>query len=81
MPGPELFQIIKLKPEWVQADETMGTKDKAWFLLPETNERWLFKYARVNQGVSTGEHWAEKIAAEIAKLIEPPSLSGRVCGI
>ena len=38
----------------------MGTKDKAWFLLPDTNERWLFKYARVNQDVSTGEHWAEK---------------------
>ena len=50
----------------------MGSKDKAWFLLPETNERWLFKYARVNQDVSTGEHWAEKVAAEIAELIGIP---------
>jgi HipA-like C-terminal domain len=50
----------------------MGSKDKAWFLLPDTNERWLFKYARVNEGISTGEHWAEKIAAEIAELFGIP---------
>lgn len=50
----------------------MGSKDKAWFLLPDTNERWLFKYARVNEGVSTGEHWAEKVAAEIADLVGIP---------
>lgn len=72
MPEREPYPIIQLKPEWVRADETMGTKDKAWFLLPDTNERWLFKYARVNEGVSTGEHWAEKIAAEIADLLGIP---------
>jgi len=47
----------------------MGSKDKAWFLLPDKNEHWLFKYARLNKQVATGEHWAEKIAAEIAELI------------
>src|SRR5262245_16967678 len=50
----------------------MGSKDKAWFLLPDKNERWLFKYARLNKQVATGEHWAEKIAAEIAELIGAP---------
>jgi len=68
----EQYAIIHLEPEWVRADETMGSKDKAWFLLPETNERWLFKYARVNEGIYTGEHWAEKIAAEIAELMAIP---------
>lgn len=72
MPQPEPYRIVHLEPEWVQADEAMGSKDKAWFLLPESNERWLFKYARVNAEISTGEHWAEKIAAEIADLLGLP---------
>ncbi len=72
VPQREPYPIIKLEPEWVRSDETMGSKDKAWFLLPETNERWLFKYARVNEGVPTGEHWAEKIVAEIAELFGIP---------
>ncbi|HEY2801848.1 MAG TPA: HipA domain-containing protein [Chthoniobacterales bacterium] len=75
MPQPERYPTVQLKPDWVRSDETMGTKDKAWFLLPDTNEQWLFKYARVNEGVSTGEHWAEKIAAEIAELIGIPHAS------
>jgi len=72
VPELEPYPIIQLDPEWVRADETMGSKDKSWFLLPDRQERWLFKYARVNQEVSTGEHWAEKIAAEIAELLGVP---------
>ncbi len=41
-------------------DETMGTKEKFWY-RDEDGVEWLFKFARVN----TGEHWSEKIAAEI----------------
>ncbi|HEY5991968.1 MAG TPA: HipA domain-containing protein [Candidatus Udaeobacter sp.] len=68
----EPYPIIHLEPEWVRADETMGSKDKDWFLLPDRQELWLFKYPRVNQRVTTGEHWAEKIAAEIAELLAVP---------
>ncbi len=50
----------------------MGTKAKNWVLLPEHSERWLFKFARVNLGVPTGEHWAEKIAAEVADVLGIP---------
>lgn len=46
-------------------EETMGTKDKGW-IEPENGQRWLFKYARVNNGVCTGEDWSEKIAYELA---------------
>ena len=47
----------------------MGSKDKFWYLHPtEEEEYWLFKYPRFN----TGEHWAEKIAAEVAALLEIP---------
>lgn len=68
MRGPN-YPIITIYPEWVQAEEWMGSKNKRWVSLPEDKERWLFKYARVNAGVPTGEHWAEKIAAEVAELL------------
>ena len=43
-----------------------AAKSKFWFLRPGENERrWLFKYPRPG----TGEHWAEKIAAEVAGLL------------
>lgn len=46
----------------------MGTKRKFWYRVPGNSERgiperdWLFKYPRPK----TGEHWAEKVAAEVA---------------
>lgn len=68
MSGP-YYPIITIDPDWVQAEEWMGSKNKRWVSLPEDKERWLFKYARVNAGVPTGEHWAEKVAAEVAELL------------
>jgi len=45
----------------------MGSKNKFWYLDPKAEEGyWLFKYPRCN----TGEHWAEKVAAEVAALLE-----------
>ena len=43
----------------------MGSKDKFWFQDPnDTNEcNWLFKFPTEN----TGQHWAEKVAYEIAR--------------
>jgi len=55
------YRIIEVKPEWIANPEDMGTKDKFWYRSGEETE-WLFKYPRPN----TGEHWAEKVAAEIA---------------
>ena len=47
----------------------MGTKDKFWFRRPEAPEPpWLFKYPRPG----SGEHWAEKVAAEVAARLEIP---------
>ena len=44
----------------------MGTKEKFWYRkLGEGEQEWLFKHPREN----TGEHWAEKIAAEIASVL------------
>ena len=45
--------------------EALGSKPKFWYRPDGTDVDWLFKYAREN----TGEHWAEKIAAEVAGLM------------
>lgn len=47
----------------------MGSKEKFWFRSDDPGGAdWLFKYPRPD----TGEHWAEKIAAEIAATLEIP---------
>ena len=44
----------------------MGSKTKFWYLQEQQERKWLFKFPREN----TGEHWAEKIASEIAELLD-----------
>ncbi len=47
----------------------MGSRTKFWFRFEgDYGRSWLFKYPRCK----TGEHWAEKIAAEVAELLEVP---------
>ena len=43
----------------------MGSKKKFWYIDPD-KRFWLFKFPRPG----TGEHWAEKIVAETAKLLD-----------
>ena len=56
------YQIVEVSPDWRIAVEEMGSKEKFWYRDPETEIDWLFKFPQVN----TGQHWAEKIAAEVA---------------
>ncbi|MDD9856207.1 MAG: HipA domain-containing protein [Gammaproteobacteria bacterium] len=56
------YPVIEVKPEWIVNPEDMGTKKKFWYYDPDQETKWLFKHPRSN----TGEHWAEKIAAEVA---------------
>jgi hypothetical protein len=62
---PERFKVTKVEPEWVLEPEALGTKEKFWYRRTNKSRRWLFKYPQAN----TGQHWAEKIAAEIAYLM------------
>ena len=63
------FEEQEVKPEWILDPEEMGSKTKFWYSRPGGQENnWLFKYPRTN----TGEHWAEKISAEVAALLEIP---------
>ena len=60
------YPIHTIDPEWVLEPEQLGTKRKFWIRAEEgdfSHAEWLFKYPTSG----TGQHWAEKIACEIAK--------------
>ena len=59
---PEPYAIVEVMPEWRMGREDLGSKTKFWYRFERRGRAWLFKYP--NAG--TGEHWAEKIAAELA---------------
>ena len=68
----EPFPIAPITDDMILQDEPMGSKDKCWCQL--TTElgggRWLFKQPR--QQPENIEHLAEKIAYELARLIQLP---------
>ena len=64
--------ILEVDSSWRRGIEDMGSKPKFWFRYKD--EMWLFKQARPN----TGEHWAEKIASEIAELLGLPTHEVRI---
>ena len=57
----DVYPIIEVKQQPAR-DEDLGTKRKFWYRSDETQTDWLFKYPREG----SGEHWSEKIAAEVA---------------
>ena len=59
------YPIIDVRPEWVLEPEEMGSKRKFWYRQTAESAAWLFKFPQPN----TGQHWAEKIAAEISELL------------
>ncbi len=67
------YHIIQVNPEWMLQREEMGSKTKFWYrpLANHTDasvvddNMWLFKYPQPR----TGQHWAEKIAAEVAVIL------------
>ena len=67
---PESYPVLNVEYGWCLGTEAMGTKRKFWYQDPSSQDttKWLFKFPRPN----TGEHWAEKIAAEIARLLDIP---------
>ena len=59
------YRVVPV-PATLDVDERQGTRPKAWVRLPPEDDRWLLKIPRVG----TGEHWAEKIAAELGRMID-----------
>lgn len=66
-PAPRFYPILTVDPDTVEDEEQLGSKPKFWFR--HEGRRWLFKEVRPN----TGEHWAEKVGAELAVLLEVPA--------
>lgn len=67
------YPILQISADWREDTEQLGSKSKFWFRRDNSNEFWLFKEARLSDGVVVGEDWAEKIAAEIAALLDIPA--------
>lgn len=63
----EPFQILEVATSMRSDVEQLGSKPKFWFKCE--GENWLFKEAREN----TGEDWSEKVASEIARLLDLPT--------
>lgn len=61
------YPIVETSTWRTLGDESVGTKAKIW-LLDDQEREWLFKHPRKN----SGEHWAEKLGAEVAELIGIP---------
>lgn len=66
------FPILNVFSEWISDIEALGSKRKFWYRDAEDGSEWLFKFPQEG----TGQHWAEKIAAEVAKNLGIPH--GRV---
>ena len=65
-----MYHIRQILPENEIQLEGMGSKVKSWYLISEENEsQWLFKHP---QRQNSGEHWAEKVVAEVASLLCVP---------
>ena len=65
----EPYPILQLRADSPEVIEQLGSKPKFWFRLQGDVQPWLFKYTREN----TGEDWSEKIASELAKLLNVPA--------
>ncbi len=58
------YKIDQVQPEWMFRSESLGSKEKFWYRpAGDEGRHWLFKFPQPH----TGQHWAEKIAAEIAR--------------
>ena len=64
---PEKYTIETVREDTIRLQELMGSKRKFWYQGQMNSDRiWLFKYPNDN----SGEHWAEKIAAEVAAMLD-----------
>jgi hypothetical protein len=75
MPTPDNlspFPVLAIESSWVLDREAMGSKQKFWYRENNDATQWLFKYPQVNRqtGELAGQHWAEKIAEQVAKLLD-----------
>ncbi len=61
------YSVFKIQNDKSDSIEQLGTKEKFWFYNEDKTIK-LFKIGRPG----TGENWSEKVASELAKLLELP---------
>lgn len=70
-----MYQTIRVPEEEIVGIEQLGSKEKFWFRC--NGHQWLFKETRLiqtpTQSFYSGEDWSEKLASEIAQLIQIPA--------
>ena len=75
------YTIVHLHRDWLDRPEEMGSKRKVWCRIDGLRSvpggQWLFKFPQAN----TGQHWAEKIASEVAARLETPHAAVRLACI
>ena len=59
---PHDYRVLRIHESWLAEQEVMGSKPKFWCKPDDEEGLWLFKFPQVG----SGQHWAEKIAAEVA---------------
>jgi hypothetical protein len=67
-----MFEIKKFDNWNIYKDTVFGSgaSEKLWLINNKTNQTGLFKFTKLKtDGNITGEYWAEKLAAEIGKII------------
>ena len=68
----DFYPIVEVQENWLldpeESQEFIGSKNKFWYRPESDKPRWLFKYPREN----SGEHWAEKIAESVARILDIP---------
>lgn len=48
-----------------------GASEKKWLINPDTKQRGIFKFPKgIDIGKPTGEYWAEKLASQLAEVLE-----------
>lgn len=67
-PEPDSYPVVEIDANWATGPEQMGSKPKFWRQRADQEQLWLFKYPRPG----SGEHWAEKLAAELAGCLRIP---------
>ena len=60
----EPYRVVSV-PAKTDVPESRGTRTKFWITIPGDEHPWLLKIPRTD----TGEHWAEKVAAEVGRLV------------
>jgi hypothetical protein len=68
-----MYPIVDASAWPVRSVETEGLDEKYWLANPADESRWLFKAVKVHSHLREGEDWAEKIASEVARLLQIPA--------